>query len=34
MAARSRSYNGGETDKKKIGFEDPMPLMRPLGDGK
>lgn len=27
MAARSRFYNGGETDKKKIGFEDPIPML-------
>ena len=31
MSARSRAYNGSETDKKKIGFEDPIPLMRPHG---
>jgi len=31
MAARSRYYNGGETDKKKIGFEDPIPMIPPYG---
>jgi hypothetical protein len=27
MSARSRLYNGGATDPKKIGFEDPIPMM-------
>ena len=31
MAARSRAYNGGATDPKKIGFEDPIPLIPPHG---
>lgn len=31
MAARSRAYNGGATDPKKIGFEDPIPIIPPHG---